>query len=101
MTDYIISIGRGQPVDSNYLGLHDWERFQGELTTVANSLGSVTFTTIGVSSSPQWGFETSLTIGLQSDVAPHHVAYRLSSLARHYGQDAIAMTVGSTWLIGQ
>lgn len=100
MQDFIISIGRGANDSENYLADNVWRYFQSALETSCRLGGRITFTEAGLSTSPSWGTEESFTVGLVSNHSLALVTDMMSILARAYGQDAIAVTVGQTYLVG-
>jgi hypothetical protein len=99
----IISIGRGRQTDPNYLDSLDWSAFQLQLDEAAQYVGHIVSRTSGESQSDGWGREASYTVVLE-DLVSGDVAVLRSYLARlafAYQQDAIALTVGQTDLVGQ
>jgi hypothetical protein len=99
----IISIGRGRQTDPNYLGNAEWSAFQAYLDESIQRFGHIVSRTTGYSTSDSWGTEQSYTVVLEDLVSSEIPLLRsaLASLATLYSQDAIALTVGQTDLVGQ
>ena len=98
MFTVMVSIGRN--VGPNPLSSRDWSRFLNDASDVIRNQGE----------SPEFHYGTGMWDGIREesahitvyrDVRPDDYAIRqgLSRLARHYGQDAIALTISEPILV--
>lgn len=109
-----VSVGRGDPSSSRYLADGQWDQFcsdvHDEISASADEIyfrgtGQGTWTDAETNvryqeDSATWAFSLKATDrSKRSNVALHLLKGELAELAFRYGQDAIALTVGTTEFI--
>lgn len=95
-----VSIGRNVGVD-DLLSLSEWDSFRDTVYSTLARYGEVTFDTTGKSCS-SYGQEESYTVGAEvpSEADAYAALDEIEPLAREYRQEAIAVTIGTTYLVG-
>lgn len=98
----VVTIGRnvGSGLDSRPMDTAGWECFRLEVKgTLEEILGNAYFWGTGKGWSEDWGLEDAYTIVLP-DAFGHEeqnkVHAAMKRLGRHYGQEAVAVTIGHT-----
>lgn len=100
MTDVTIAIGRN--VDGEPMYEAAWRRFKRDLRERVRSAGGEIVATVGGDSgSAEWGGEQAYWVAASiPDVALADLRESLGHLAAGFQQDAVALTVGETTLVG-
>ncbi len=100
-----VTVGRnvGSGLDSKPMDTRTWELFRDEVFSVVSlTVGDPFFAGVGKGWSEDWGVEDAYTViapePQYSDIREKlHVA--LSKLGRYYGQEAVAVTEGTTQFV--
>jgi len=103
MFNVTIAIGYGASKTQGPLNYDQRAEFRQTVYNACKYLGTLQAVIDGPSYSPGWGQENSTWFAV-SDVSPYQlskITATLKELAGAFGQDAIALTVGTTLLIGK
>lgn len=102
----VVGIGRNSYTDRDSgtalpLGETEWEGFKGKVLDLLDSAGgTVFFAGEGTGWSERWGEEDAYTV-VASVVVTDYLRRSFAVLAVAFGQDAIALTVGTTSFVGR